>query len=482
LFRGRVRYNASMKPNQEQGSTPAITFWGAARAVSGSMHLVEAEGRRILLDCGLNQGRSDDARQRNSQFPFHPRQIDAVILSHAHIDHSGNLPSLVRQGFRGPIYCTAPTRDLLTVMLADSARIQEEEAAHENIRQRYREPWREPLYTQTDVAAATGLAEAIPWRSKREILRGVQLTLLNAGHVLGSAMVHLTFASGGSVTFTGDLGRRGMPVLKSPDPVPPANVVICESTYGGEVHQPVTQATAQLIEIVQRTSARGGRVLIPAFSLGRTQLIVHQLCAAMRAGELEWMPIHVDSPLAADISDVYRRHAEGLRSEARQDLEFLGGKWVRYIREFEQSLRLSQNPEARIIVASSGMCEAGRILHHLKNAIDDPRCAVALVSYQAAGTTGRKMLDRGPTVRFLGKDWNKWAEITRLEGFSAHADQPDVLAYLQPLLGKAGKICLVHGENERAEALAAALRDQGWPDVCMPSVGDRVELASPLAA
>ncbi|HEV3144294.1 MAG TPA: MBL fold metallo-hydrolase, partial [Gemmataceae bacterium] len=349
-----------MKPNQEHGHGPTVTFWGAARAVTGSMHLVEAEGRRILLDCGMNQGRSEDARQRNSQFPFHPREIDAVILSHAHIDHSGNLPSLVRQGFRGRVYCTAATHDLLGVMLDDSARIQEEEAAHANILQEYREPWKEPLYSRDDVTAATDAVEVMPFHSAQEILPGIQLSLSNAGHVLGSAMVHLAFDSGGSLTFTGDLGRRGMPVLKPPDPIPPAGVVICESTYGGAVHGPIELATAKLIEIVHHTVARGGRVLIPAFSLGRTQLIVFQLCAAMRAGALDWMPIYVDSPLAADIAEVYRRHPEGLQPKARDDLEFLGGRWVRYIRSFEQSLGLSRNPEARIIVASSGMCEAGR--------------------------------------------------------------------------------------------------------------------------
>lgn len=455
-----------------------ITFWGAARSITGSMHLIEAEGRRILLDCGLTQGRSEEVRRRNSQFPFHPRRIDAVVLSHAHVDHCGNLPSLVRQGFRGPIYCTPATRDLIGVMLEDSARIQEEDAAHGNIQRGYREPWIEPLYTQADADDTIAQAVATPCGPRREILPGVNLTLIEAGHILGSAIVHLDFVGGGSLTFTGDVGRRGMPILRPTAAIPPAHTIICESTYGGHVHEPIERTAQRLVDVVKRTFERGGKVLIPAFSLGRTQLVVHFLCEAIRAGQIPRQTIVVDSPLAANIADVYREHPEALDPATIQalarDPEYLGGPLVHYVRSYEESQRIGAHPGPGIIVASSGMCEAGRIVHHLKHHIDDPRCSVVLVSYQAHGTPGRKMLEPGPTVRFLGKDWNKWAEIVHLDGFSGHADQEDFLAYLTPLVGKVNRVCLVHGEPRRSEAMADALKNVGFDDVLLPDAGMRL--------
>src|SRR5262249_45698351 len=286
------RYNSFMNRSSPPACpAPAITFWGAARSVTGSMHLIEAEGRRILLDCGLTQGRREEARQRNRRFPFHPDRLDAVLLSHAHIDHCGNLPSLVRQGFSGAIYCTPATRDLIGVMLEDSARIQEEEAAHDNIRRNYREPWQQPLYTRSDAEQAVDMAVAFPCGKAREILPGVFLTLHEAGHILGSAISHLHFAAGGSLTFTGDLGRRGAPIIKPTSYIPPADVLVCESTYGGHVHEPIDTSATRLAEVVRHTVARGGKGLIPAFSLGRSQLVVHYLFRAIRRGESPPVPI-----------------------------------------------------------------------------------------------------------------------------------------------------------------------------------------------
>jgi metallo-beta-lactamase family protein len=294
--------------------------------------------------------------------------------------------------------------------------------------------------------------------------------------------VHLTFAGGGLFTFTGDLGRRGAPILKPTTHVPTANVLVCESTYGGHVHEPIETSAARLADVVRRTVARGGKVLIPAFSLGRSQLVVHYLCRAMRAGDAPRVPIYVDSPLAADIADIYRRHPGALDSDAVRSLaddpDYLGGPMVHYVRSFEESVQIGKSTGPQVIVAASGMCEAGRIVHHLKHHIDDPRCSVVLVSYQALGTPGRAMLERGPTVRFLGKDWNKWAEIVHLDGFSGHADQEDFLSYLTPLVGQLGTICLVHGEPERGEALAVGLRAAGFNDVRLPEAGDRVPLTA----
>lgn len=462
---------------------PTLTFWGAAQMVTGSMHLLEAGSTKVLLDCGLYQGRREESRQRNAHFPFNPKQIGAVIVSHAHIDHCGNLPSLIRQGFGGPVYCTAATRDLLAVMLADSAKIQEEDAAHLNIQRHYAEPMVEPLYTRVDVDRVLSHVTAVEYDRQREIRPGVRFKFLEAGHVLGSAMVHISVDGEfgeHTLTFTGDLGRRSLPLLRHTAPIPGAQVLICESTYGDRVHEPIGITASKLYDAINRTIRRDGKVLIPAFSLGRTQLIIHFIHKGILEGRIPRIPVYVDSPLAADITGVYEDHPECLDDEGRQMLAdgvgILGGDVVTYIREFEDSLRVSRRPDPYIVIASSGMCDAGRILHHLQEHVDDPRCTIILVSYQAYGTTGRRLLDKSPTVKFLGKDWNKWLEVVHLDGFSGHADRQDFLAYLSPLATKVPKVRLIHGEREQAESLAEALRDIGFEDVDVPSPGDAVEL------
>jgi metallo-beta-lactamase family protein len=462
---------------------PIVTFWGAAQMVTGSMHLLEAGATKVLLDCGLFQGKRDEARRRNAQFPFPPRQIAAVIVSHAHIDHCGNLPTLIHQGFDGPIFCTPATRDLLQVMLHDSAKIQEEDAAHLNIQRNYAEPLIEPLYSRGDVEQVLAQVVPVGYDKFREVRPGIRFKFLEAGHVLGSAVVHVLAETAGekhSLTFTGDLGRRNLPLLRHTAPLPPAEVLVCESTYGNRVHEPIAQTQAKLYAAINRTIERGGKVLIPAFSLGRTQLIIHFIHKGILEGHIPRVPVYVDSPLAADITGVYESHPECLDDEGKKMLEdgvgILGGDVVTYIRDFEDSLRVSRRPDPCITIASSGMCDAGRILHHLKEHVDDPRCSVILVSYQAYGTTGRRLLEKSPTVKFLGKEWNKWIEVVHLDGFSGHADRADFLAYLEPLAGRVGKVRLIHGEREQAESLADALRELGFTDVAVPVPGDRVEL------
>ncbi len=462
---------------------PALTFWGAASSVSGSMHLLETPTTSVLFDCGLNQGKRDEARQRNAHFPFHPAKLDAVIVSHAHIDHCGNLPTLVRQGYAGPIYCTPATRDLLRVMLRDSAKIQEEEAGHLNIARNYAEPLIQPLYSFQDVDRALGQAVGVPY-GKDVDAAGVRFKFLEAGHILGSAMVHAVAPGRNgdrSVTFTGDLGRRGMPLLKQAKDVPPADMLICESTYGNRRHEPIDGTVQKLYAAIRATIDRGGKALIPAFSLGRSQLIVHFLQQALRTDQIPRVPIFVDSPLASDIADVYRAHLNNLETGAADDVRegqgILGGDGVTYVRNFEDSVRLVGRPGPAIIIASSGMCDAGRILQHLRQHVDDPRSTVILVSFQAPGTTGRRLMDPKPTVRFMGKDWNKWIEVVHLEGFSGHADRHDFLEYLTPLAGKVGKVRLIHGEREQSLALADTLREVGFRDVSVPEPGDRVTLA-----
>jgi metallo-beta-lactamase family protein len=474
-----------MKPTIPLATTPppepTLTFWGAAGGVSGSMHLLEVGNHKVLLDCGLHQGRREEARQRNSHFPFHPHQIDAVIVSHAHIDHCGNLPTLVRQGFSGPVFCTPPTRDLLRVMLADSAKIQEEDAAHLNIARNYAEPWVQPLYTHPDVEKVFRQVVQVPYGKEIDVTKTVRFRFVEAGHILGSAMVCLS-ADGPdrdrTLTFSGDMGRRGMPILKPTGEIPPADVLVCESTYGNRLHRSFPETVEKLYAVIRETVERGGKVLIPAFSLGRTQLIIHVLQLGLRDRKLPEIPIYVDSPLASEVAEVYRAHPNSLAPEIAQALReghgLLGGDGVTYVRDFEHSTQLATRPESCVLIAASGMCDAGRIQHHLKILVDDPRCSIVLVSYQAQGTVGRKLLEPKPTVRFQGRDWNKWIDVVHLDGFSGHADRDDFLAYLKPLAGRVGKVRLIHGEREQAEALAQTLRDVGFADVAVPGPGDRV--------
>jgi metallo-beta-lactamase family protein len=462
---------------------PTLTFWGAAASVSGSMHLLEAANQMILLDCGLHQGKREEARERNNHFPFHPDQLDAVVVSHAHIDHCGNLPTLARRGYTGPIYCTPPTRDLLRVMLRDSAKIQEEDAAHINISRGYAEPWVQPLYTHNDVDRVFDQLVAVPFNKETEFGRAVTFRFVEAGHILGSAAVHVRVHHHDRVrtlTFSGDLGRRNSPILKPAHPLPAADVLVCESTYGNRVHEPMATTVEKLYAVIRTTAARGGKILIPAFSLGRTQLIVHLLQKGLRAGQIPKIPIYVDSPLATDVAEVYRSHPNSLSSEVAEAVKeghgILGGDGVKYIRDFEESMHIVTKPGPYIVIASAGMCDAGRIVAHLKQNIDDPRCTVALVSYQAPGTTGRKLTEPKPTIRFQGREWNKWIEVVHLNGFSGHADRDDFLAYLSPIAGQVGKVRLIHGEHEQADAMADNLRKLGFADVRVPESGEKVVL------
>jgi metallo-beta-lactamase family protein len=462
-------------------SGPTVTFWGAARTVTGSMHLVEANGRKFLLDCGLFQGRRAEARQRNSRFPFAPRELDAVVLSHAHIDHCGNLPNLVRQGFAGPIYCTPATRDLLAVMLADSAKIQEEDAAYLNRKRDRGEPLIEPLYTRRDAHQTIGHARSVPYDEAHDIGHGFQIRFVDAGHLLGSAMTAVTIRTGGrdhTLTFTGDLGRRGLPILRDPAPVPPGEVLISESTYGGKTHPPVETLTDQLGDVVQRTVERGGKVLIPAFSLGRTQTVAYALHQLIQAGRLKDLPIFVDSPLSASATEVFRLHPECFDEETalllEEDPDVFGTRRIHYLRSAEESKQLNGRQDPCVIVASSGMCEAGRILHHLKHNIEDPRTTVLIIGFQAPDTLGRRLVENRPEMRILDRTCKLRAEVVVMNGFSSHADHNDFLAFLGPLAGETRRVRLVHGEMESAEALAAALREKGFNEVVIPERGATV--------
>jgi metallo-beta-lactamase family protein len=371
---------------------------------------------------------------------------------------------------------------LLEVILTDSARIQADEANQARILNAAGET--NDLYDSYHYDAAQTIRQcvAVEYDHSTAVTDDIQVRLVDAGHILGSAMVHLTMTQGGhdyTITFTGDLGRRGLPFLRNPASVPPADLLVCESTYGGRTHQTLEEMSEAFRTVSHETHARGGKVLIPAFSLGRTQVVVHYVRRWMAAGLLPSVPIYVDSPLADDIAQIYRDYPECLDSasfEEHGDPDFLDGPVIHYVRTPAQSQQLAMERNPCIIVASGGMCDGGRIVRHLKQNLDDPRCSLVLVSYQAAHSLGRQLLDKGPTVRFHGRNWNKWLEVVELNGFSGHADQNDFLAYLAPLAGKIGRTRLVHGDLAAGEALAKGLRSVGLSDVSVPLPGETVSL------
>lgn len=464
-------------------SEPSVTFWGAARTVTGSMHRVDAAGHSILLDCGLFQGPRSESRRRNSEFPFRPKEIDAIVLSHAHIDHCGNLPNFVRQGYAGPIYCTPATRALSAVMLGDAAKIQEEDANYLNRKRNKGEPKVEPLYDGRDVYHTLTKMVAVDYDDPFDVVKGIEGRFVEAGHLLGSAMVGLRFQGPlgeRRITFTGDLGRKGLPILRDPAPVPPGDLIISEATYGGHKHEPVDETAERLGQVVGHTAERGGTVIIPAFSVGRTQTIVYFLHQLIETGRLRALPIFVDSPMSVRATEVFRAHPECYDDEARETLErepdLFGDKHVTFVEKVHDSIKLNQHEGPGIIISASGMCESGRVLHHLKHHIENPRNTVLIAGYQAEGTLGRRIVERHPEVRILGRPFKLRAEVVVLNGLSSHADHDDLMREFSHLVSSTRQVRLVHADPARAEILAQALRGAGFAEVAVPDRGERVVL------
>jgi metallo-beta-lactamase family protein len=465
---------------------PQVTFLGAVRTVTGSMHRLDARGQILLLDCGLYQGPRRETIQRNRNFPFRPRDIDGVLLSHAHIDHCGNLPNLVKQGFSGPIWCTAATRSLAAVMLGDAAKIHEEDADHLNRHRLPGEPKIEPLYDARDVYQTLIKLQAVPYDKPVEVAPGIEATFVEAGHLLGSAMISVRIEQRGResrLTFTGDLGRPGTPLLRDAAPIPPADLILCESTYGGHTHEVVSETVERLGEVVARTATRGGKVIIPAFAVGRTQTIIYFLRQLKSAGRIPDIPVFVDSPMSVRATEVFQANLQYLDEEAQRFLEshpdLFAPPSVTYIEKVHDSQALNDRAEPCVIISASGMCEAGRILHHLKHHIENSRNTIVIAGYQAEGTLGRRLVEHHPEVRILGQMRKVRAEIVVFNGLSAHADHPEILEMFRPLRGNPTKIRLVHGEAFRSEALADGLRQLGFADVAVPEVGDIISIGGP---
>lgn len=465
-----------------------ISFMGAAKTVTGSQHLIEVNGKRILLDCGLFQGHRADTYERNLNLPYDPKSIDLVILSHAHIDHSGNLPNLVKQGYRGDILCTYATRDLCATMLMDSAHIQEGDIEYVNKQRRKRgEPPVGPLYTQQDAAHSLEYFTSFGYDRPRQVLPGVTLTLRDAGHMLGSAFVVLDIEDHEAhrdvrLVFSGDVGRAGIPIIRDPATIDSADVLILESTYGDRLHPPYQDDAKALERIIGEAFKRGGQILIPAFAVGRTQQIVYTLHQLAIRGDIPELPIFVDSPLAIDVTAIFRLHPECYDQDMRDFISENGGRdpfgfdMLTYTRKVEDSKRLNFLTEPAIIISASGMAEAGRILHHLKNRIEDPRTTILFVGFQAEHTLGRRILDGAKEVRIFGEPYRNNAHIEALEGFSGHADRDELLAWVGAIERKPKRTFLVHGEEPSAVALAQSLHQAYGLRVDVPNWKDRVEI------
>jgi metallo-beta-lactamase family protein len=464
-----------------------ITFLGAAGEVTGSQHLIETDALRLLLDCGFFQGHRAEAYRKNKEFHCKPRKLDGVILSHAHIDHCGNLPGLYRAGYRGPIFCTEATADIAEIMLEDSAKIQEEDARYLSKRLKGDHPPVEPLYTVDDLHKMRKQFEPLEYDEWHELSSELSVRFRRAGHILGSAITEMNINDDGEikrVVFSGDLGRRSLPLLHDPETVERADVVICESTYGNRVHVPPGDLKEALRKIIDETAALDGKVVIPAFSLGRTQQVVYFLNELFNARELPNIPVYVDSPLATRLTNVFRYYQTEMDAEVVQELgededgDVFSFPKLYYTRSQEESIALNRRSGPFVVISASGMCEAGRIRHHLKHAVEDENNTIVIIGFQAQNTLGRRIVERQPRIRMFDQDYKLRARVEVLNGLSAHADAHDFEWWFRKLCeaGGAGQVFLVHGEEEAAKSLANLIHDMCDNDPIIPQRFDTFEV------
>lgn len=461
-----------------------LTFHGAAQRTTGSMHLLDIGGEAFALDAGLFQGRRHEARELNKDFPIRPRELDGVLLSHAHIDHSGNIPQLVSRGFDGRVHATAATCDLCRIMLADSGHIQEEDARFWNEkRAKTDEEKIQPLYTVADARAAEGHFSPVVYDEPVEFADGATATFLEAGHILGSACILVELSGRRSVRllYTGDLGRANMPILRDPlEPLPEVDYLITECTYADRRHENPTDMKQRLATIINQTRDAGGKVIIPAFSVGRTQNIVYYLSQAITEGLMEPLPIYVDSPLSVNATEVFNKHPDCYDRQAKRlyskNGDIFGEGRVNFITQVEESKRLNEMDEPMVIIASSGMCEAGRILHHLKNNIAEEANTVIIVGFQAQHTLGRRIVERREEVKIFGRMYPLLCRIEVLNGFSAHADRRDFVRMLGPIAKNLRAAFVVHGEGRQPAAMHDILAAADCPRIHIPAPGNSFDL------
>lgn len=463
-----------------------IEFFGAAQTVTGSQHLISLNGYKILLDCGTYHGSRNESYERNQNLPYNAAEVDIMVLSHAHIDHSGNIPNLVKSGFQGDILCTYATRDLCAVMLRDSAKIQQYDIEFLNKkRARSGLPPLEPIYTIEDAVNSMRHFIGISYNRSYRLTPEVTLTFYDAGHILGSAIVVLDIDDKETgeqkrLVFSGDLGRPDRPILCDPQIVQGADILIIESTYGNRVHEHVEEASNKLERIVNEVCKRGGKLIVPAFAVGRTQELVYRLRKLVESHDIPAdLPIFVDSPMAIDATGIYRLHPEAYDEEAANFvLENRGGDpfgfdMMRYTRSTAESKELNFLREPAVIISASGMAEAGRILHHLKNNVEDDRNTILITGWQAPSTLGRRIVEGVKTVKILGEEYQLKAHVEAILGFSAHADRNELLTWTGAMGKRPLHTFIVHGEEEAAEAFKEALeQEQGFKNVHIPALGE----------
>lgn len=459
-----------------------LQFFGAVRSVTGSMHMIEAGGRRVLLECGLYQGRRAEAARRNRELPFDAKTVTGCVLSHAHIDHSGNLPNLVKTGYEGTVIATSATAELAKYLLLDSAYIHEKDAEYLNERLEPGEPPVVPIYGKEEAEEAIRRFQVADYKQRFEAAPGVHGTFYDAGHIIGSAITVYEVEEGGRtvrIGFTGDLGRPATPILRDPWHIPQVDYLITESTYGDRSHEAVGIMKDKLCQVVNETVRRGGRVLIPAFSVGRTQNVVYFLSQLFHEGQLPDVPIFVDSPLSVEATKIYRDHPDYYDAETLALLErgddVFGFSRLRYVRSQEESKSLNERKEPCIIISASGMCEGGRVLHHLKHTVSRGENTILIVGYMAENTLGRRLVDKEREVRIFGKKYPVRARVVKMNGFSAHADRDELVTWIKHVPGLK-RVFVVHGEEAASLALADYLRDAVKLDAHVPTPGEAVEL------
>jgi len=462
---------------------PTLKFLGGTGEVTGSMHLLEVSGKKILIDCGFFQGRREESYKRNKNFPFDPKTIDALIVSHAHIDHTGNIPNLVKQGFTGNIYATIATRDLCSVMLKDSAHIQLQDSEYINKR-KHLEVMKavQPIYDIEDVEKAMTYFIGLSYERSINVCDNVKLTFYNSGHVLGSAFPVLDINDNGKTIRFGylvDMGRKGLPILSDPVVLKDLDIAVMESTYGNKEHDNIADAEKELRDVINRTYQRKGKVVIPSFSLERTQEMIYFIKKMLAKKEIPEMPVYVDSPLAINITEVFRLHSEYFDKEI-QDMLVVGDdpfnfEGLHYVRKVGDSQAIQLDAKPMIIISASGMCEVGRILHHLKNNVEDPRSTILVVSFMAENTLGRRIVERQKQLKIFGKEYTLKAEVATINSFSAHADQTELLSYARAS-EKNTQFYLVHGEALQSQALLEKMQSQGNKKVSIPKPGDKIQV------
>lgn len=463
-----------------------LSFHGAARSVTGSRHMLEVPGFNFLLDCGLFQGRRDEALRQNRDLGFDPKSLSAVLLSHAHIDHSGALPVLQKRGFSGKVYLTRATADLTGLMLEDSARVQVSDCSYVNKKeQRKGKACVRPLYNTDDVRKLIRRFEGVRYRDMLKISPRVTASFHDAGHILGSAAIRVKYTARGNTTtvlFSGDLGRSNMPILRDPDQPPPCDVLILESTYGDRLHEADREIMKQqALDLLTHARTHKSKIIVPAFAVGRTQELVMRIKELVGEGRLDPIPIYIDSPLASRATEVFRRHPECYDEETTKTFtssgDLFASRYIHFVSSPEDSKSLNSMKGPCVIISASGMCEGGRVVHHLKHAIQDEANVIVFVGFQAEHTLGRKLVEGWDVVPIFGVPTPRRAQVVKLNGLSAHADRQDLLAYVRAISPTPSKIFLVHGEEKQALSLAAAIQTE-YPriEVTVPHVGSTLEI------